>query len=157
LAVPIRVGAAKLEFSPASAGALVCVGFAVPAVVVIAAFLAEALAQVLNRQRDTRKWLYNVGKEILICTAAALAGRAAGLHPMFAGGHEPPIHLWSTWLGLGAGAVAYGVLEEIISNRLYALVTHTPGRKLLVMHQDARLLGRGAALVLASLTIWLYS
>src|SRR5690348_364661 len=36
--VAVRVGAANLELSPASAGALVCVAFAVPAVVVIAAF-----------------------------------------------------------------------------------------------------------------------
>jgi len=152
----VRVGATQIDLTPSSAGALICVAFAAPQVVVVTTFLGVAIARLLLRQREIMKLLFNVGKETLIATAAAFAAKSLGLIPVF-GSETPQLHVASTLLGLTAGAIAYGILDEALSQPLFAIVTHTPLRVLLMMHLDARLLSRAGSLFLAVTTVVLYS
>ncbi len=122
----------------------------------VTTFLGVAIARLLLRQREIMKLLFNVGKETLIAAAAAFAAATFGLTPVF-GSQTPHLHVTSTLLGLTAGAIAYGILDEALSQPLFSIVTHTPLRVLLMMHLDARLLSRAGSLFLAVTTVVLYS
>jgi diguanylate cyclase len=154
--IDIRVGATQINLSPVSAGVLICVAFGGTAVAVVTACVGETLARVLIQQWDPKKLFFNVGKETLTAAGAGLAAMAVGLHPLFVGPAHP-LDVPSTLLGLAVGAVAYGVLDEALSQPLFSIVSRTPLRVLLLNHLDARLLGRAGALLLAAATIGLYS
>src|SRR5512133_821310 len=83
--IDIRVGATQINLSPVSAGVLICVAFGGSAVAVVTACLGETLARVVIGQWETKKLLFNVGKETLTAVAAGVAAVAVGLQPLFVG------------------------------------------------------------------------
>jgi hypothetical protein len=154
--IAIRVGSTQINLSPASAGVLICVAFGGTHIAVLSAFLGVTAARLLVRQHEPKKLLFNAGKETLAAAAAGFAAVAVGLDPLFVGSAHR-LDIPSTMIGLAAGALAYGLLDEALSLPLFSLISRSSPRELLLAHLDASLLGRAGALVLAAATIGLYS
>ena len=155
LRIRIRVRAAGDDFAIVSTAVLLTVAFIDPAWVAIITGAGMLVGRMITGALDPLKLSFNVGKEILCAIAAAGAAGLTGLQPILRSGGDP--RLLNVLLGLGAAIAAYTVVDEVISQTLFSIVTRTTLRQRLLSHWDTTLINKAGALVIAFVAVWAYT
>jgi diguanylate cyclase (GGDEF)-like protein len=131
----------------------VAAAFLPPPMVILSALCGWLINQLAHRRVDPMKTGFNVAKETLAGTATTFAAAAAGVQPILL--HED-VTLGSLIPGMLAGSIAYALVDELVAQALFAIVTHTPYRQRLLAHWNALTISRIGSFGVAVATVAAY-
>jgi len=151
--IRVRVRATNLGLSTTSSVVLISIAFVSPTAVVAATTVGMVASLALSRQQLI-KMAYNVSKEVVAATVGAHVAHAAGLIPELLEQGQPVAGRVGA---LAVAAVAYAVVDETFYVPVVALASRTSLRHLALSNLDIRTYSRVGNLVVAVLTVWIYS
>jgi diguanylate cyclase (GGDEF)-like protein len=151
--IEIRVRSILTLSTPTTAVLTVAAAFLPAPMVILSALCGLFINQLAHRRTDPVKIGFNVAKETLAATATTFAATAAGVRPILL--HEN-VALGSLIPGMLAGSIAYALVDELVSQALFAIVTHTPYRQRLLAHWNALTISRIGSFGVAVATVAAY-
>nr|WP_229834192.1 bifunctional diguanylate cyclase/phosphodiesterase [Dactylosporangium sucinum] len=151
--IEIRVRSTLTFGAPTAAVLTVATAFLPPPMVILSALCGWFVNQLAHRRSDPMKVGFNVAKETLAATATTFTATAFGVRPILL--HDD-VTLTSLIPGMVLGAVAYALVDELVAQALFAIITHTPYRQRLLAHWNALTISRIGQLGVAIATVAAY-
>ncbi|GAA1547672.1 hypothetical protein GCM10009827_079980 [Dactylosporangium maewongense] len=155
LRISIRIRSANTGSTPVSAVIIATAVFLPPPFVILSVAIGKIVDQSLNRTHVPVKIGFNIGKEVLAGAAAAFACAATGFEPLLV--HvDRADPLTSALSATVVAFLAYTVVDELVSQGLFAMLTGTPYRQRLVADWNILAVLRVGTLGIAVTTVVLY-
>ncbi|MEV0569733.1 EAL domain-containing protein [Dactylosporangium sp. NPDC050588] len=155
LRISIRIRSANTGSTPVSAVIIATAVFLPPPFVILSVAIGKIVDQSLNRTHVPVKIGFNIGKEVLAGAAAAFACAATGFEPLLV--HvDRADPLTSALSATVVAFLAYTVVDELVSQGLFAMLTGTPYRQRLVADWNILAVLRVGTLGIAVATVVLY-
>ncbi|GAA3280423.1 EAL domain-containing protein [Dactylosporangium vinaceum] len=151
--IEVRIRSARDGIHPITAVITLAAVFLPAAEMILGAACGLFLSLLIRRVSDPVKMAFNVGKETLSATAAAFAAYSVGVQPILL---NSAFSISEVIPGLLLAFVAYTVVDEVVAQGLFAIVTHKPFRQLLFANFDVRLLTRFGQAGVALATVVAY-
>jgi diguanylate cyclase (GGDEF)-like protein len=151
--IEIRVRSTSTVTTPTTAVVTVAAVFLPAAPMIVGTFCGMILTLLAQRRVDPMKISFNVAKETLAATAAVCAVTATGARPILL---DPQFAIVSGLPAMFAGFVAYAVVDELVSQALFAIVTHTPFRQRLLERRGTQVITRLGTFAVAVVTVAAY-
>ncbi|WP_417323597.1 putative bifunctional diguanylate cyclase/phosphodiesterase [Dactylosporangium cerinum] len=128
MVVNVRIRSSLHGSTPVSAVIIVAAVFLPPPLVILSVAIGKLTDQLLKHASIPAKVGFNVGKEVLAGTAATAAVAVVGFPPILAASGRG--EALSTALTVTVVAwVAYTIVDELVSQALFAMLTRTPYRE----------------------------
>jgi diguanylate cyclase (GGDEF)-like protein len=151
--IQLRIRSASDFITPTTAVLTLAAVFLPPPEMILGTACGWLLFLLARRITDPMKIGFNVAKETLGATAAVFAAAAIGTQPILT---EPGFTLPEVIPGLFVALVAYTLVDEIVSQALFSIITHTPFRQRLAAQFDMRIITRFGLFGVALATVALY-
>ncbi|MFC4041884.1 putative bifunctional diguanylate cyclase/phosphodiesterase [Dactylosporangium siamense] len=151
----MRIRSALHVSTPVSAVIIAASVFLPPSLVILSIAIGKLTDQFLNPTHVPVKISFNAGKEVLAGTAATAAVALAGFTPILTDSH----HIGSAGAALIATVVAwaaYTIVDELVSQALFAMLTGTPYHQRLVADWGILTVVRAGTFGIAVVTVIAY-
>ncbi|WP_432982514.1 putative bifunctional diguanylate cyclase/phosphodiesterase [Dactylosporangium sp. CA-233914] len=151
--IEIRVRSTWFATTPTTALLTVAAVFLPAAPMILGALCGMFLSLLARRRFDPQKIAFNVGKETLAATAAVFAVAGVGTEPILVASH---FSVTGELAAVFAAFITYALVDEIIWQALFAIVTNTPYRQRILAPRGAELTTRFVQLPVAVVTVLAY-
>ncbi|MFI5913864.1 putative bifunctional diguanylate cyclase/phosphodiesterase [Dactylosporangium sp. NPDC051541] len=151
--IEIRIRSVKEGIHPITAVITLAAVFLPAAEMILGAACGLFLSLLLRRVSDPMKIGFNVGKETISASAAAYAAYSVGTQPILL---NSTFSISAVIPGLILAFVAYTLVDAVVSQALFAIVTHNPFRQLVLANFDVQLITRLAQATVALATVAAY-
>lgn len=153
--IQMRIRSAIHGSSPVSAVIIVAAVFLPAPFVILSIAVGKLADQLLNVAHVPLKISFNVGKEVLAGTAATAAVTAIGFTPILdTAGRTSP--LGAALIATVVAWAAYTVVDELVSQGLFAMLTGTPYHRRLVADWGILMVVRAGTFGIAVVTVVAY-
>ncbi|MEV0131249.1 bifunctional diguanylate cyclase/phosphodiesterase [Dactylosporangium sp. NPDC050688] len=153
--VQMRIRSALHVSTPVSAVIIAAAVFLPPSLVILSIAIGKLTDQLLNPAHVPAKISFNVGKEVLAGTAATAAVTAIGFTPILdTAGRSSP--LGAALIATVVAWIAYTIVDELVSQALFAMLTGTPYHRRLVADWGILTVVRAGTFGIAVVTVVAY-
>jgi diguanylate cyclase len=148
--INVRIRTTLQGVVPMSAAVLLCVAYVPPEQAILIVGLGMLLSKLVQRQVAIKAVL-NTAKEIVAVAGAAAVAATLGFAPVSVDRHVPHDLLRDAAV-LGAAAIIYALIDDLLTIPVIAMASGTPARALLRRNLDLRLAIRLGGFIAAFVT-----
>jgi len=151
--IQVRIRSTSDKFTPTTAVITLAAVFLPAPEMILGTVCGELLYNLARRITDPMKIGFNVGKDTIGAAAAVFAASAVGIRPILL---NPDYDLPNAIKSAFVAFIAYTVVDEVVSQALFSILTHTPFRQRLLAQGDVGLITRVGLFAVAVIALAAY-